>query len=708
MTLAESLGLLAAEIVPARSGAPALRYEGRGLTSLYDPVTEAQRAAAACRSERPLLVGLGLGYLAEAFRDRAGGIVVFDGEESRLAGARRPALETHIAPEKVIRAETLEAVAAALKRAARERLEILFDPSLAANPPLLAALRGYAAERAIAGGDDAETLPDAGLSVSAPSSIDPDLVEKALARQGRHTFDDDPPIRQAWVTPPADARRILVIQLSSIGDVLYATPAAAALRERYPRAEITWLVEKEAAEVLRRGPAHRLLVARRSEWIEGGAVARAAIAQLADRLRAGRHDLVVNLHATARAACYATAAAHGEAPVLGLSYDAGGAPVLGGNLFHFLWCTSLAASLSHRRPERLLPPPGEFGPPLGNIADLARRAGLGRCPFGIRFDPEPRAEERAASLLAEAGLADRPYAVLHTGSNDPRRRWRRDRWPPLAERLASRLGLAIVWIGGPADAERNGWIAERTSVPTVDATARGGLAFTRALVARAALLVGPDTSTVHIAAACGTPSLTLAGRVASGWTGAHAARSLVIHGPADPPWCRALDPDTVAEAAAFVLGRGPMPALPVGFASSWTGDSGPNEFLRETHPHAERSAGEAERLVLSFAWLNLLSMINARHGYPDGRVAAEEVAAWLGPLPGETRAAIAGRLDGLEAFAARGPASGGEPRARAAGDFWLRFFQPLGFTDAAAGRGRAVLDDELYLSTRDFIASFRD
>jgi len=45
--------------------------------------------------------------------------------------------------------------------------------------------------------------------------------------------------------------KILIVKLSSIGDVVHALPALAAIRRALPEAEISWAVERSAAEILR-------------------------------------------------------------------------------------------------------------------------------------------------------------------------------------------------------------------------------------------------------------------------------------------------------------------------------------------------------------------------------------------------------------------------------------------------------------------------
>lgn len=46
--------------------------------------------------------------------------------------------------------------------------------------------------------------------------------------------------------------RILIVKLSSIGDIVHTLPALAAIQNALPEAEISWVVERRAAEILRR------------------------------------------------------------------------------------------------------------------------------------------------------------------------------------------------------------------------------------------------------------------------------------------------------------------------------------------------------------------------------------------------------------------------------------------------------------------------
>lgn len=47
---------------------------------------------------------------------------------------------------------------------------------------------------------------------------------------------------------------ILIVKLSAIGDVIHALPVSYALRQKYPTAHITWVVEPTAYEIVKHNP----------------------------------------------------------------------------------------------------------------------------------------------------------------------------------------------------------------------------------------------------------------------------------------------------------------------------------------------------------------------------------------------------------------------------------------------------------------------
>ena len=86
---------------------------------------------------------------------------------------------------------------------------------------------------------------------------------------------------------------ILLVRLRLIGDVVFTTPAIRAIRRHYPDARITYIVEEEAAAVVRHNPHLDNVIVARSPHAPGRL--RADIA-LVRRLRRERYDLAIDFH----------------------------------------------------------------------------------------------------------------------------------------------------------------------------------------------------------------------------------------------------------------------------------------------------------------------------------------------------------------------------------------------------------------------------
>jgi heptosyltransferase-3 len=99
------------------------------------------------------------------------------------------------------------------------------------------------------------------------------------------------------------------------------------------------------------------------------------------------------------------------------------------------------------------------------------------------------------------------YAVIHAAPMFRYKQWTREGWRALAAGLKQR-GLAIAAISGPDEAERKYLDHVWQGIAPVQATAWPA---TVALLRRARVYVGPDTSVSHLAAAAGCPTVTLFG-----------------------------------------------------------------------------------------------------------------------------------------------------------------------------------------------------
>ena len=87
--------------------------------------------------------------------------------------------------------------------------------------------------------------------------------------------------------------KILLVRLRLIGDVVFTTPAIRAIRRHYPDARITYVVEEEAAPVVRGNPHLDEVIVLTSPRAAGRLRADLAVIR---RLRRERYDLAIDFH----------------------------------------------------------------------------------------------------------------------------------------------------------------------------------------------------------------------------------------------------------------------------------------------------------------------------------------------------------------------------------------------------------------------------
>jgi ADP-heptose:LPS heptosyltransferase len=279
-----------------------------------------------------------------------------------------------------------------------------------------------------------------------------------------------------------DVRRIAVLRCNALGDYLMATPALAALRHAYPRAELTLFGGAWHADFLtgRPGPVDRVLVVPRVAGLAGqpsGAPPPSALPRFLDEARGYRYDLAVQLHGGG-AASNPFVRALGARRSIGLQAE-DAAPLdstvpyryYQGEVFRFLEVVALV---------------GAEGPP--EYPEL-----------------ETSAQERDAA--AELLRGD-PWVALHAGAGDPRRRWAPQRFAAVADRLAA-AGARPVLVGSASDGPSSAAVRSCAGTSLLDLTGRTDLGTLAAVLRRCTVVVANDSGPLHLARAVGAATVGL-------------------------------------------------------------------------------------------------------------------------------------------------------------------------------------------------------
>lgn len=100
-------------------------------------------------------------------------------------------------------------------------------------------------------------------------------------------------------------------------------------------------------------------------------------------------------------------------------------------------------------------------------------------------------------------------AVIHPGSSAPHNHWPVERYAELS-RVLTRRGMQVLIVGSEADRVKGEWIS-RINPDVQDLTGKTALSQTAALIAKAAVFIGNDSSQFHVAVAVNTPAVGLIG-----------------------------------------------------------------------------------------------------------------------------------------------------------------------------------------------------
>lgn len=279
--------------------------------------------------------------------------------------------------------------------------------------------------------------------------------------------------------------RVLLIKLSAIGDVVYALPVSAALHAVFPHLQLTWIVEERAAPLLQGNPHLHDVLVLPANWCG----APRTYPQLWRDLRARHFELTLDLQSNTRSALVAWAS--------GAKYRYG-----------CDWLRELAPLFLRRVPRR-----PESRHIVDQLLDMARF--LGAAVTEARF-PLPQFDaddDRVTELLAEVGIAaGEPFVAINPTGDALHKGWGRARWVGLLDELAGDVEVPIVLIGGPEDRAIGQAIMAQARRPPVNLIGRTTLTELVTLLRRTTLHLAGDTGSAHLAAALGTPVISIFGR----------------------------------------------------------------------------------------------------------------------------------------------------------------------------------------------------
>jgi 3-deoxy-D-manno-octulosonic-acid transferase/heptosyltransferase-1 len=316
---------------------------------------------------------------------------------------------------------------------------------------------------------------------------------------------------------------ILIVKLSAIGDVLHTLPAANAMRDRYPDARITWVVESAAAPLVQGHAAlDRVIVSRRKQWAKDLLSGRRREALREIRafirsLRDTRYDLVIDFQQLLKSGTIVALSRGGV--------KAGFGPGMQHMEMSYLFLNRRVprVSMEHHALSRNLMLLRALGIPAGEVV--------------YRLPVEAADRRDVDRLLAQEGLTEsRRLVAINPVAQWETKLWPNRRFARLADRLVLEYGADVVFTGGPDDRPVVADIVSRMQQPAADLAGQTRLPALAALYRRTRLVVSTDTGPMHLSAAVGTPVVAVFGPTAPWRTGPFGPGHAVVRlGPGCSP-----------------------------------------------------------------------------------------------------------------------------------------------------------------------------
>jgi len=305
-------------------------------------------------------------------------------------------------------------------------------------------------------------------------------------------------------------RRICIVRLSALGDVCLVVPLVRTLQRSFPDAQITWIIGAAAYQLLGGLDGVEFVVVDKGKPLANWG-----------RLRARTFDAVLAVQASFRAHLLLPAI---RAPIR-IGFDSTRAKDL-----HSLFVNRRIP----RAEEHLLDSFLSFGAALGAKEEVIEW----RLPIS-----------EADHAFARAQLPDdAPWLAVNPMASKPERNWLPARYAAVIDHAIGSLAWRVVLTGGPAREEMAfaeqvlaATKHEQTVTNVVGKTTPKQLA---AVLARARVLLAPDTGPVHVATAMGRPVIGLYAVAPSKLSGPYFSRDLII--------------DRFPEAVRTILGKDPV------------------------------------------------------------------------------------------------------------------------------------------------------
>ena len=299
--------------------------------------------------------------------------------------------------------------------------------------------------------------------------------------------------------------RILVVKLSSLGDIVHATPCLRSLRGACPSAEIVFSVEGRFAALVRESPwTDRLIETDASSGpLSSFLEARRRLAGIGSP----RFDLAIDLQGLRRSAAWVYASR-----------------------------ARVQTGLGGIRPGWQCVQRPDFSRHAVDIcASVLENAGIAVIDRRPEITVSAAADRELDVLLARCSVASQGFVLVNPFSRWPSKAWPLDRYAELLGWMRSQCSVSLLIVGGPGEEDQAARLMDLLEPGTATSLV-GQLSLPQALCLyrRARLMVTGDSGPMHAAAALGTQVIALFGPTLPEHTGPVGDEHIVLQAKRPP------------------------------------------------------------------------------------------------------------------------------------------------------------------------------
>ncbi|MFI4905354.1 MAG: glycosyltransferase family 9 protein [Steroidobacterales bacterium] len=271
---------------------------------------------------------------------------------------------------------------------------------------------------------------------------------------------------------------LCILRLSAIGDTCHVVPVVRTLQRVWPTTQLTWVIGRVEARLMSLLPGVEFITIDKRAGLAAARSLRAA-------LRGRRFDVLLHMQLSLRASLVSALISS----TIRLGFDRARAREL-----QWLFTNAQIAPRSRQHV-------------LDSFQGFLGALGIEQGDLQWNLPLPAAAQQYAAALVPDA----QPTLIISPCSAHPARNWRPERYAAIADHAVHAHGMRVILCGAPSALERHmGAAIERlVAVPIINQIGGDTLPQLLALLARASVVLCPDSGPAHMATMVGTPVIGL-------------------------------------------------------------------------------------------------------------------------------------------------------------------------------------------------------